>query len=103
MNINELVTHLLRVNSDLTSSSFVCGGSFAVAVTQTSENITLGFDHYVVLVDATSGDRFVRLPDASQCRGRHYLIGKIDSSSNTVTIFPQPGQYVLGGPSVTFT
>ena len=102
MNINELIAQFVQVNSNLSNSNFICGGSFAVAVTQVSENITLGVDHYVVLVDATNGDRFVYLPDARTCRGRHYLIGKIDSSAYSVTILPYPGQYILGGSSVTF-
>ena len=102
MNINELIAQFVQVNSNLSNSNFICGGSFAVAVTQVNENITLGADHYVVLVDATNGDRFVYLPDARTCRGRHYLIGKIDSSAYSVTIFPYPGQYILGESSVTF-
>ena len=48
---------------------------------------TLTESDYVVLVDATSGAVTITLPDADAVNsGRSFIIMKIDSSSNNVTI-----------------
>jgi hypothetical protein len=84
-------------------SRILCNGSFATKVSTVSVNTTLGVDHHVVLVDASGGARTITLPDAMTCAGRQYIIKKIDSSANAVTITPQTGQTIDGQPSISIT
>ena len=60
--------------------------SFAANTTALSANTTLDSSHYAVMVDATSGNITITLPAASGCTKRIYIIKKIDSSANTITI-----------------
>lgn len=78
-------------------------GSVATQVTVVSANTTLGVGHHIVLVDASGGNRTITLPDATDCSGRQYIIKKIDSSTNTVTIAPQTGQTIDGQSSVVLS
>lgn len=70
--------------------------SISTAVTSVSADTTLTADHHTVLVDATSGNITITLPTATGIDGREYIIKKIDSSSNTVTITPQSSQTIDG-------
>ena len=48
---------------------------------------TLTVSDYIILADATGGNITVTLPDADAVNsGKAYIVKKIDSSSNTVTI-----------------
>lgn len=84
-------------------SRFVCKGSIATQVTTVSANTTLTVDHHAVLVNASGGNRTITLPDATACSGRQYIIKKIDSSANTVTISAQTGQTIDGQSSVVLS
>lgn len=75
-------------------------GSIATQVSLVSANTTLGVNHHIVLVDASGGNRTITLPDATACSGRQYIIKKIDSSANTVTVATQTGQTIDGQASV---
>jgi len=78
-------------------------GSFATKVDVVSANITLGVNHHVVLVNASNEARTITLPNATTCAGRQYVIKKIDSSANAVTIAPQSGQTIDGQASISIT
>jgi len=99
------ITHTGNVGIGTTapSSKLHCYGSFATRVHTVTSNTTLGADHHVVLVNASDGSRTITLPDATTCAGRQYIIKKIDSSSNTVTVSPQSGQTIDGQSSVNIT
>jgi len=56
------------------------------AYTSVAVNTTLDATHDVVDVDASGAARTITLPTASGINGRVYLIRKLDSSANTVTI-----------------
>jgi len=84
-------------------SRILCNGSFATRVDTVSANTTLGVNHHIVLVNASGGARTITLPDATTCAGRQYVIKKIDSSTNAVTIVPQAGQTIDGQASVSIT
>lgn len=54
--------------------------------TAVSADTTLNTTHYMVNVDATAGAKTITLPTAVGCAGRVYIIRKLDSSANVVTI-----------------
>jgi hypothetical protein len=56
------------------------------AYTSVAVNTTLDATHDVVDVDASGAARTITLPTAAGINGRTYLIRKLDSSANTVTI-----------------
>jgi len=68
------------------ASTLETGASFGAAITSTSSDITLDATHHTVKVDASSAGRTETLPAASGCARRIYIIKKIDSSGNTVTV-----------------
>jgi len=98
---NKLGINTADSNPDNIHSRFLCYGSFATRVHTVNSDITLGIDHHIVLVDASSGNKTITLPDASTCSGRQYIIKKIDSSSNSVVITPQSGQTIDGQASIS--
>jgi len=103
---NEPIIYFVRgrigTNNQSNPHSFITtNGSFATRVHTVNSNITLGIDHHIILVDASSGNKTITLPDASTCSGRQYIIKKIDSSSNSVVITPQAGQTIDGQTSIS--
>lgn len=68
------------------NSRLQVNGSFATAITTVSANTTLDATHHTVGVDASGGNRTINLPAASGCSGRIYIVKKVDSTANTVTI-----------------
>jgi hypothetical protein len=80
------------------------GGAIALPTTPiaaVSYNIDM-FDS-VLLVDATTGNRNVYLPDATGCRGRQYTIKHVSVDANSVTVYSLNGDiddassFVVGG------
>jgi hypothetical protein len=65
-------------------------------------NVTLTSGNTVVLVDSTSSNVTVTLPDATVNTGRYYVI-KRTTAANNVIIQAQSGQTVEGGASTTLT
>ena len=61
-------------------------GAFSRPVTTKTSNYTLTTTDYFVLVNATSGAVTITLPTAAGISGREFVIKKIDSSSNVVTV-----------------
>ena len=56
------------------------------AIATKSNDYTLLLFDYAILCNASSGSFSITLPSASTCTGKTYVIKKIDSSSNSVTI-----------------
>jgi hypothetical protein len=65
-------------------------------------SVTLTANNTVVLVDSTSGNVTVTLPDATANSGRYYVI-KRTVAANKVTIQPQSGQTIEGNPNTALT
>lgn len=61
-----------------------------------STTSTLDATHYYAACDATSGSMTINLPTAAGITSRVYIIKKIDSSSNTVTIDPNSTETIEG-------
>lgn len=71
------------------------------AVTVVTATTTLDASHGIVLVDATAGAVTINLPAASGLSGRGYVIMKIDSSTNGVTIDPNGTELINGSNTKT--
>ena len=67
------------------------------SITETSTDITLGDNDTVVLVDASSGNVVVNLPEVSSVNERLYTIKKTDISANTVTLTPSSTSATVDG------
>jgi hypothetical protein len=65
-------------------------------------NVTLTTNNTVVLVDSTSGNVTVTLPDATVNTGRYYVIKRTVAAHNVV-IQPQSGQTIAGNTNETLT
>jgi hypothetical protein len=83
------------IGTNAPTSLLMVDGSFSVPITSTTEQLTLGDDH-TKLVDATGSAVTIDLPAAAGCVGRIYVIKKIDSSINAVTVDASGGELIDG-------
>lgn len=81
----------------------IINGAFSTKVDTITAATTLNNTYHIVLADASSNAIKITLPSASICAGRQYIIKKIDSSANAVTIIPQSGQTIDGQTSISIT
>lgn len=58
-------------------------------VNSSSSNTEILLENEYVLVDTSSGDVTVTLPDAGSALGRTYTVKKTDNTSNQITIEPR--------------
>lgn len=75
-------------------------GAIHLPYKSVSATSTLGDGDYMVAVDASGGARTINLPTAVNRVGRVYVIKKIDSSVNAVTIDPNGAQTVDGAATL---
>lgn len=68
-----------------------------------SSNTTLTTTDDIVLVNASSGNITISLPSSSTASGKFYIIKKIDSSSNIVTIDPYSSETIDGKSTYDLT
>ncbi len=78
-------TGVLTINKGITTPT-----------TPLTADTTLTTAHHVVLVDASGGNVTISLPAASGLNGRTYVIKRVDSSGNTVTIDPAGSETIDG-------
>ena len=76
------------------------GGSVAAATNTRTANRTLDATDYTTRVDAATGNKTITLPTAVGIAGRIYVIKKIDSSVNTVTINTTSSQTIDGALTI---
>jgi hypothetical protein len=81
----------------------IINGAFSTKVTTVTANTTLNNTYHIVLANATNNAITITLPNATSCAGRQYIIKKIDSSTNAVTITPQLGQTIDDQASISIT
>lgn len=71
------------------------GGNLGLApITSVSGNTTLDGSYHTVLVDASGGAVTITLPAAASNTKRIYVIKKIDSSQNPVTVDPNASELI---------
>jgi hypothetical protein len=68
------------------NSTLQTGGSFAAATITKTANYTASVGDYTILCNTTSGAITISLPPVSGCSGRIYVIKKISSATNNVTV-----------------
>ncbi len=71
------------------------------AVVETGHSLTLELTDTLVLVDATSATVIIRLPAAVSQAGKMYLIKKVDSSGNAVTVDPYGAETIDGSSTAS--
>ena len=91
-----LNNELLALDSNSKFHSYVVLKSINNAISDYS----LTIDNYSLLCDATSASFSVYLPTSVGITGKIYLIKKIDSSANTVTIIPSGTETIDGSTSI---
>jgi hypothetical protein len=79
------------------NSTLQVGGSVAVGVSTKTANYTAGTSDYVLLCNATGGAFTITLPSPAGATGRIYVIKRISSGSNTVTIGTTSGASTIDG------
>lgn len=89
-------TSRLGVNSTTPNSTIHIAGSVSVDPIVTSSSVSVGESAFSIFMDATSGNKTVTLPTGLSVPGRMYVIKKIDSSSNTVTVGVSGGDTIDG-------
>ena len=95
------------VGNDRTNAVFISPRiqttAFETGITTVTANTTLSTSHFTVLVDASGGSRTITLPPAANCKGRIYVIKKIDSSANAVVIDANASETIDGQLTVSLT
>lgn len=71
--------------------------SFSI-LSSSSSSINVDVDYNVYLLDATSNNIEVYLPNLS-FDGLRVYIKRVDNSSNTITVYPSIGNYIDGSSS----
>jgi len=74
----------------------VPGGSLSTSTNTVSTDTTLVSTQYSIFVDAIAAPRIITLPTAATSRGRIYVIKKIDTSANSVTIKANGSELIDG-------
>lgn len=96
----------LTSSSDfLYSSGVVTLPTLNAPILQVSANTTLGATHHTVLVDATAGPVTITLPlsTSTNTNGRIYIVKKVDSSPNAVTVARSGSELIDGAVSFALT
>jgi hypothetical protein len=68
------------------TSNVQIAGSFAFPIVTKTENYTATEDDVTILCNASSAPLTVSLPSAATCRGRVYIVTKVESSNNVVSV-----------------
>ena len=77
---------------------------FQPAVFTINTNFVLPDDgnHYTILVDASLGDILIDLPlITDELKGRHFVVKKIDGTTNLVTLQPAVSNYIDSEANLT--
>lgn len=106
--------YMLRIDSDRTTklygnvgikteapnSTLHVAGSVSTAITTKTADYTLTDADSTVLADAAARAIQLTLPNAADCIGRNYIIKRIDTSGNTVSIASSYSQQIDGQTSL---
>lgn len=72
-------------------------------ISSTTTNVTLDATYGILLVDASSGNKTITVPTASTFTNRRFIVKKIDSSANTVTLTRSASNTIDGGNTYVLT
>ncbi len=85
----------LRVNT-LTATAGIATQSLKVGIRTVTSDYTLAATDYVVLCDSTSGTLRVTMPSAVELAGEFFVLKRIDSGTNIITLQTTGGQTIDG-------
>ncbi|WP_111709249.1 autotransporter outer membrane beta-barrel domain-containing protein [Lutibacter citreus] len=69
---------------NVANSTFQVKGSISKSIFTTTSNLTLGEDHYSVII---AGNHNITLPNANTCEGRIYILKNNSGSTRTITSY----------------
>ena len=75
--------------------------SIAFAARAITQNHTVTAGDHTIFANATSTNITVTLPTAANIMGRQYIIKRVDSSGNSVTIDPDGSETIEGASTMT--
>ena len=93
----------LGLGTTTPNSTMHVAGSLSLATTTITTATTLDGTHYTVRSDATGGAFTVTLPAAAGVTGRVYVVKKIDSSGNAVTVDGNGAETIDGSTTFPLT
>lgn len=96
-NLMTLSSTGLTIGKDLTTKGIL------TAVATKTADYTAAAEDRVLLIDASVAARTITLPAAAAHTGREYIIKKIDTSANKVTVDPNAAELIDGAPTYTLT
>lgn len=99
---NSSGVHDIGANSPYVRSIYSRGGLTLGYVAKTADYTATGND-YTITVDASGAARTITLPAAASHTARIYVIKKIDSSGNTVTIDANASETIDGATTVVLS
>lgn len=93
-----LVAQSLAPDARVNASSLFGGLSLPVkTITQSSSPYTATGNDNTIIIDASAGDTYVNLPDASAVPGRIYIFKRIDSSASFIAYIKPSGTQTIDG------
>ena len=106
---SETSTHMLYVsgavdrigiNTGTPHSGLQVDTSIALAARNATQNHTVTATDHTIFANATSTNITVTLPTAANIMGRQYIIKRVDSSGNNVTIDPDGSETIEGASTM---
>jgi hypothetical protein len=94
-------TSRVGISTGTPHSGLQIDNSVAFAARAITQNHTVTEGDHTIFVNATSGNITVTLPSATNIMGRQYVIKRVDSSVNSVTIDPDGSETIEGASTIT--
>jgi hypothetical protein len=91
------------IGSTTPNSTLQVSGSMSCAIVSKTGTYVITASDYTILCDASGGSFAVTLPSVSGTTGRVYVIKKIDSSVNTVTVDGDSSDLIDGATTQVLT
>jgi len=91
------------INTDAPNSGLHINTSVTFAGKAVTQNYTVLATDHMIFVNASGGNVTITLPTASGIIGRQYIIKRVDSSVNSVTIDPNASETIEGSSSKSLT
>lgn len=86
---------------DLKLRNFLGTGNLATGIAAKTSSYTLTANDGTVTADATSGAITLTLPAVSGCNGRIYVLKRLNSGANAVTVAANAAETIDGANTVT--
>ncbi len=91
------------LNGVLPFRKLLVAGPVATAVRAVSAAVTVLITDSTILADATGGAFAVTLPSAALCKGRQYVVKRMNAGANNVTVTPAGAETIDGAATAVLT